>query len=133
MHGILKLIGGAALALALLFSVSAPVQAGSDVVSSGTFRGASKHVTSGGITVVKTATGTLVILDQDFSLDGAPDPKLGFGKDGKYDTAAKIAHLSKKTGLQVYKVPAGVDASKYNEFYVWCEKFSVPLGVASLK
>lgn len=133
MNGILKTISGAALGIALLFSVSVPVQAGSDVVSSGTFRGANKHITSGGITVVKTAAGTLIILDRDFSLDGAPDPKLGFGKDGKYDSAAKVAHLSKKNGLQVYKVPAGIDASKYNELYVWCEKFSVSLGVAALK
>jgi len=27
----------------------------------------------------------------------------------------------------------GVDISKYNEIYIWCDKFSVPLGVAALK
>lgn len=133
MNGIFKTISGAALAIALLFSVSAPVQAGSDVVSSGTFRGASNHATSGGVSIVKTADGTVVILAQNFSLDGAPDPKLGFGKDGKYDSAAKVAHLGKNEGRQVYEIPAGIDVTKYNEFYVWCEKYSVPLGVAALK
>lgn len=125
-------MAGLVAAFALLVATTG-AQAGSKVVSTGKFTGASKHVTTGGVSIVKTDSGTLVILEKDFSLDDAPDPKLGFGKDGKYDPASKVAHLSKKTGLQVYIVPASVDTSQYNEFYVWCEKFSVPLGVATLK
>jgi hypothetical protein len=30
-------------------------------------------------------------------------------------------------------VPAHVDPEAYNEFYVWCEQYNVPLGVADLE
>lgn len=123
----------AALALMAAFALPGGAEAASKVVSSGKFVGASKHETSGGVTVIKTDSGTIVMLEGDFSLDGAPDPKLGFGKDGAYDSKSKIAHLAKNTGLQIYQVPASVDPKGYNEFYIWCEKFAVPLGVAKLK
>ncbi len=118
---------------AMSLSAATVANAASSVIAQGTFTGASDHVTTGGISVIKTANGAVLVLEGDFSLDGAPDPKLGFGKNGKYDAKSKIAHLGKIKGLQVYKIPASIDPSKYNELYVWCEKFSVPLGVAKLK
>jgi len=102
--------------------------------TSGTFVGANKHITTGNVSVVRTANGgTVVILDKNFSLDGAPDPRVGLGRDGKYDSSADLGKLVKVKGLQAYAVPAGVDISKYNEVYIWCRKFSVSLGVASVK
>lgn len=102
--------------------------------SSGIFKGASRHVTTGGVTIVKTADGgASVILGQDFDFDGAPDPRVGFGKNGRYDEASDLGKLVKNSGTQQYTVPAGVDVSKYNEVYIWCRKYSVPLGVAALK
>ena len=73
-----------------------------------------------------------MVLAADFSLDGAPDPRVGFGKDGKYDTATGRGLLKSLNGTQSFTVPAGVDPSDYNEIYIWCLKFSVPLGVAAL-
>ena len=123
-----------ALALVALAFLAAPLTArAGEVLASGKFTGASNHVTTGGVTVLKTDSGTLVILEPDFSLDGAPDPKVGFGNDGSYDHKSQLAHLANNTGLQVYSVPDSVDAGSYNEVYIWCEKFSVPLGVAALK
>ena len=99
----------------------------------GTFKGASGHKTSGTVTIEQDGDGYIAILQSNFNFDGAPDPKLGFGKNGSYDGSSKIAHLGKLNGLQVYKIPAGIDVGAYNEFYVWCEKYSVPLGVAKLQ
>ena len=100
----------------------------------GTFTGASDHITTGGVKIVKTANGgAVVILDSDFSLDGAPDPRVGLGKDGKYVEATDLGKLENLTGVQVYIVPASVNVDDFNEVYIWCRKFSVPLGVASLK
>jgi len=107
--------------------------AADDVVASGTFAGASGHKTSGGVSVVRTDAGTTVVLEQDFSLDSAPDPKVGFGRDGVYDTKAQLAPLGANTGQQSYPIPASVDPEKYNEVYIWCEKYAVPLGVAKLQ
>lgn len=110
-----------------------PAVAGEDTVATGQFTGASGHRTKGTVTIRKSEGVAVVVLESNFNLDGAPDPKLGFGNNGAYDKGSKIAHLDRLSGHQVYQVPAGIDPSAYNEFYVWCEKFNVPLGVARLE
>ena len=107
--------------------------AGEDVLASGTFKGASSHTTSGTVTIRKTDDGVVVVLEEDFEFDGAPDPKLGFGKDGRYDRASQVSHLGSNKGRQVYEIPGHVEPEVYNEFYVWCEKYNVPLGIADLQ
>ena len=107
-------------------------QATSQVVKSGAFKGRNKHVTTGGVSIVKTASGYIAILEQDFSLDGAPAPTLGFGKNG-FDKKTEFTKLNTNTGLQVYAIPANINPADFDEFYVWCADFSVALGVASLK
>ena len=124
----------AALAVsAALFAAPVGALAGDDVVSSGSFKGASGHQTNGNVTIRKTADGLVVELEENFDFDGAPDPKLGFGSDGTYDRGSQISHLNSNKGHQVYELPASVDPEAYNQFYVWCEKYGVPLGVADLK
>lgn len=103
-----------------------------DVAASGSFTGASNHITTGTIEVIKADDGYQIILGDDFSLDGAPDPKLGFGTDGKYDDSTTFAVLDNLTGKQTYALPTTIDPAAHNEFYIWCEKFAVPLGVAKL-
>ncbi|MEM8771106.1 MAG: DM13 domain-containing protein [Pseudomonadota bacterium] len=103
-----------------------------DVVTTGEFSGLSEHITTGDVTIKKAEDGYYVVLEENFSLDGAPDPKLGFGNSGEYDIESQFSVLNKKTGYQSYKLPADIDPTQYNEIYVWCEQFSVPLGVASI-
>ena len=100
---------------------------------SGNFKGASNHATSGSVTVSKTGGKITLKLGSNFSLDGAPDPWIGFGKNGKYIKATQFTKLKSKSGGQTYSVPASVDLGAVNEVYIWCSKFSVPLGVAKLK
>ncbi|NKB50757.1 MAG: twin-arginine translocation pathway signal protein [Rhizobiaceae bacterium] len=100
----------------------------------GTFRGLNKHVTTGSVSILKTENGgSVLILGPDFSLDGAPDPSVALGKNGKYDRAANLGNMTKINGHQVYMIPDDLDWSTYNEVYIWCEKFNVGLGVASIK
>ena len=122
----------AVLAIALPASIAGPALAQETTLGTGTFVGASGHETSGGVSIVQTAAGTTVVFGSDFSFDGAPDPKIGFGHDG-FDEASLIAPLQSNSGAQTYVVPATLDVSQYNEVYVWCEEFSVPLGVARLQ
>jgi len=112
---------------------TAPLAAQADVVSGGTFTGASDHITTGNVSIFKTDDGgALVILDSNFSLDGAPDPRVGFGKDGTFVPVSDLGPLQDLGGTQVYKVPASVNLDDFNEVYIWCLKFGVPLGVAEL-
>jgi hypothetical protein len=123
-----NVIGSAALALALASPMAAQAEN-----RTGTFTGASDHITTGGVQIVKTANGgAVVILDSDFSLDGAPDPRVGFGKDGTFSDAADLGVLQNIAGLQIYIVPPTVNIDDFNEVYIWCKKFAVPLGVAAL-
>jgi len=73
-----------------------------------------------------------VTLEQNFSFDGAPDPKLGFGRNG-YDPKAKFPEFRSNKGKQVYEVPASIDASQYTEIWIWYQQYNVPLGVAAIK
>ena len=98
---------------------------------SGSFTGASRHVTTGTAYLEPEDGGYVVRLGADFTFDGAPDPKVALGADG-YDPATLMGALGSNTGEQVYPVPAGVDPAAYNEVWIWCERFNVPLGVAKL-
>ncbi|WP_299139836.1 DM13 domain-containing protein [uncultured Tateyamaria sp.] len=93
----------------------------------GKFKGASNHITTGTAEVA----GNKVNLLGDFTFDGAPDPKVALGKDG-YDKDTLMGLLKSNNGASSYEIPAGIDASEYNEVWIWCEKFNVPLGVAKL-
>ncbi len=99
---------------------------------SGQFTGASNHVTSGGVTVSKDAQGYIVTLGPQFFLDGAPDPKVGFGVNGKYVDGTLIGLLKSNTGSQSFRVPASLNVGSFTDVFIWCEKFSVPLGSARL-
>ena len=98
----------------------------------GSFSGLSNHITTGDVSVISGADGVKIVLAANFSFDGAPDPKVAFGKDGKYDPATIIEPLRSNSGEQSYKVPASINVDDYNEVYIWCEKFSVGLGVAPI-
>jgi len=98
----------------------------------GSFTGVSGHTTTGQVAVVRTADGWEVHLKDDFSFDGAPDPRVGFGTAGKFAANTDFEPLRSKSGAQVYQVPADVDPAAFDEVYIWCRKYSVPLGVAQI-
>ncbi len=122
----------AGLALAAALGLATTPANADETIAAGSFKGTNGHVTKGGVSVQKTANGTVVILENNFSFDGAPDPKLGFGKNG-YVASTKFSALKKNKGKQVYQLPASIDPGKYDELWVWCEKYAVSLGVAKLK
>lgn len=111
-------------------TVSSGAPAHATIVASGSFEGRSDHITTGGVSLQKDDDGYFVVLAEDFSLDGAPDPVLAFG-DGDFVEDAIFSELNKHKGGQTYRLE-GINPDDYTEIYVWCKKFSVPLGVATL-
>ncbi len=123
----------AGFALGIAAATLATSASADGITATGSFSGLSDHITTGGVSIVETAGGgTVVILDADFSLDGAPDPSVGFGIDGEYVAASDLGELTSINGLQAYLVPEGLNLADFNEVYIWCDEFSVPLGVAAL-
>lgn len=102
------------------------------VTATGTFEGRSDHITTGTATVQRINGRWAIVLRDDFSFDGAPDPKVAFGSNG-FQADAILAPLASNMGRQIYYVPAGLDVGDYNEVWLWCEQFNVPLGVARLR
>lgn len=101
-----------------------------EVASTGTFSGANDHITTGQVNVVKTDAGWSIVLGPEFSLDGAPDPSVGLGKNGQYQL--HLAPLESLTGEQTYLLPASLKLSDFNEVFIWCLEFDVSLGSAKL-
>ena len=142
---VITLLGTAAIALSLtacgntqtqessVTNYKAPVVASSaQTVSKGNFSGRSDHITTGQVSLERTANGYQLRFAADFSLDGAPDPVVALGNGETYVAANKLDVLKNKTGAQVYQLPANFTPGQFSQVYVWCEKFSVPLGVADL-
>jgi hypothetical protein len=122
----------AAVFAAATFALAAPIQA-EEIVKSGIFGGENGHETSGTVQIVQLDDGYAVRFDADFTHDGtAPDATVGLGNDG-YDASTNLGPLTANEGMQTYALPAGFDPAAVNEVYVWCRKFSVSLGVATLK
>lgn len=125
----MKLIQTLALGAALTFGAAAAF-AGD---ASGTFKGLKGYGTKGGVTVTENADGShTVTLASNFSMKQAPDPQIGFGNNGKFTKGTNISLLKSNKGAQSFRVPASIDVSKFNEVYVYCVQYSVPLGVAKL-
>ena len=122
----------AAMALLAAFGLATLTATPSALAASGKFTGASKHETSGSVTIKKKGSGWVLVLGKDFKFDGAPDPKWSFGNDG-VDKSTIFTPLRKNSGAQTYEIPANIDPTKYKEVILYCEKYSVPLGVAKLK
>ncbi|MEL6640220.1 MAG: DM13 domain-containing protein [Pseudomonadota bacterium] len=93
------------------------------------FVGLSNHTVTGTAEIA----GTTVNLLDDFVFDGAPDPKVALGKDGTYDPATLSGLLKANSGASSYELPAGINPDDYNEVWIWCERFNVPLAVATAK
>jgi len=100
-------------------------------LAKGSFSGLSEHVTTGTVTIERSDEGYSLILHENFSLDGAPDPTVAFG-NGKYVAETTLGKLQNLAGKQTYIIPATIDPRIYSQVYIWCEQFSVPLGVAAL-
>lgn len=120
--------------MALMLAWAVALGAGAAAAAgAGSFTGASGHKTTGSVEVVQTATGWEVHLKDDFTFDGAPDPRVGFGSGGSFAAATDFDPLRANSGAQVYVVPAGIDPAAFDEVYIWCRKYSVPLGVAKIR
>jgi hypothetical protein len=120
------------LSLTLILLAAATLTVGAaETIASGNFKGAGGHRASGAVSIVADGGGRRIVIGEDFRLRDAPDPKLAFGKDG-YRRGTIFAALEKLDGAQSYVLPADVDLSAYNEIWLWCERFDVPLAVAPL-
>lgn len=106
------------------------VQEASSLVRSGQFRGASGHATGGTVSLYNEGSKFFLQLESNFNFDGAPDPKLGFSRDGRLVKSSVFAPLRRDQGRQVYELPAGFNPDNFDAVTLYCEQFDVNLGQA---
>ncbi len=105
---------------------------GGKVTAKGSFRGENNHIVTGKAKVSKVDGQWVITLDEGFLLDGAPDPKVALG-NGQYVQGTILGELKSLKGKQSYVLPTSLNIGDYNQVYIWCEQFSVSLGVADLE
>ncbi len=133
MPAAMRILTSGAVALGVCVALTAlPGVAAAETLASGRFAGVSGHAASGAVTVESGEGASVLRFGPDFSFDGAPDPKVAFGKNG-YDPTTLIGPLKADDGAQSYALPAGFDPAGYNEVWIWCEEFAVPLAMAKLE
>ena len=109
----------------------APAAASEWVSARGTFVGDGKFTVSGTTEVFRDDEGWKIRLGPDFFESGAPDPKVALGIKGAggYQEGT-ILGLSAVDG--VYALTPGLDIGDYDQVWIWCKRFSVPVGHANL-
>jgi pentapeptide MXKDX repeat protein len=100
----------------------------------GMFAGAHDHVVSGSYSITMQEDRAVLVLGDDFSLDGAPDPYIVLSADdmGSGMHTLNLGKLEHKKGSSTFVIPAGTDLGAYHQVLVWCKKFNVTLGKAEL-
>ena len=103
-----------------------------------------EHATSGSVRVVRLADGSRVLRLENLDTSDGPalhvwlsDAPVIDGRDGwnVFDDGAYVdlGALKGNRGNQNYAIPADVDLGRLRSVSIWCERFSVSFGAATLR
>lgn len=110
------------------------------VIAQGGFRSL-EHRTTGEAIVSQLPDGSRVLRLENFETSNGPDLRVylsagsndaAFGREYGKDFV-ELGVLKGNIGSQNYSVPAGVDLAKYRNAVIWCKRFSVGFGVATMR
>jgi hypothetical protein len=102
-----------------------------------------EHRTSGSVKVLRLADGTRTLRLENLDTSNGPDLRVWITDapvkegtagwrvfdDGKYVSLGK---LKGNKGDQNYALPADLDLNRYTSVSIWCDRFDVSFGAASL-
>jgi hypothetical protein len=101
------------------------------------------HPTSGRATIYRQPSGAFLLRLSDFHTSNGPDvhvvlamssdPTLQKGSEGNSRATIEVGVLKGNEGDQEYILPATVDLSRYSLVTIYCERFRVVFGSASLQ
>ena len=120
-------------------SVSMTKETESMVLAKGDFRGLA-HETKGEATVHRLPDGKRILRLSDFETSNGPDVHvyLVAAEVAKDNATVKqagfidLGSLKGNKGDQNYDVPADADLNKYKSVSIWCARFGVNFGAATL-
>ena len=79
------------------------------------------------------AGNTQTLLLSNFSSDGGPDLKVYLSKDLAASSFILLGDLKSTTGNQTYNIPNSASTADYKYILIWCQRFSVLFGSASIQ
>lgn len=93
-----------------------------------------EHTTTGTAKVGTTPDGRAVVFLENLDTSNGPDLKVYLSPQTQGEVAGglNLGDLKGNKGNQTYAVPAGTDLGKYQSVVIWCQRFSVGFGVATL-
>ena len=86
-----------------------------------------EHPASGSISVEDG-----VIKLADVNITEAPDGRVILAKNYDEGQSVRCGKLEGFTGSHEYAIPAGTNADEFDTVVIWCDQFSVPIGLAKL-
>lgn len=119
---------------------AAPAQVA--VLAEGTFV-THEHDTRGTVRIIQRADGTRRLEIVELDTSNGPDLRVWLtdqpvieGRDGwsVFDDGryVELGRLKGNKGSQGYDIPAGLDLSPFRSVSIWCKRFSVSFGAATL-
>ncbi|HEX9756263.1 MAG TPA: DM13 domain-containing protein [Nitrospiria bacterium] len=99
----------------------------------GMLEGAEGHKAAGKVSIVHIEKGKTLLRLSSATIDKVPDGRVYLAKDGDYQKGVELGKLKKFSGDLEFKIPHNVDTEDYNSVVVWCKKFNVEIGRASLE
>ena len=97
---------------------------------SGDFSGESRYEITGQAVVLNDGSEQRFLRFEDFESDNGPDLKVYLrAADGEFRS---LGDLKGNIGSQNYEIPVDVDLSVFNTVEIWCERFGVGFGSATL-
>lgn len=105
------------------------------LVAMGEWRGADDfHFARGQAYIVETAPGAYILRVENFSVRNGPDlfVYLSRDPDGWEDEAVNLGDLKATDGAFNYDIPPELDVSEFRSAVVWCRRFAVLFGHATL-
>lgn len=100
--------------------------AGQSLAASGSFEGTEGERVRGSVEV----TSTSIELSSDFKTTSGPDLYVYLGNEKPTQI---VAVLQKNKGSQSYKLPNGLDLSKYSSVFIHCKKYNHTFGRARIR
>ena len=105
------------------------------LVAMGEWQGADDfHFARGQAYIVETAPGVYILRVENFSVRNGPDlfVYLSRDPDGWEDEAVNLGDLKATDGAFNYDIPPELDVSEFRSAVVWCRRFAVLFGHATL-
>lgn len=112
--------------------------AGPVVLASGSFV-SFEHDTSGQASLIQAPDKSQILRLSDFETSNGPDVKVWLStnpasqaadaRSGKY---VDLGELKGNIGNQNYTLPTAAQGTRWKSVVIWCDRFSVPFGAATL-